>query len=345
MKSGGPDDSAKPPNGSVQPDLLQIEKPAESAGSQIFSIDPLPIDNREAFNLLFFNLKSHWKLPFALMLAMSACIATLGLSENSAAVVIGAMVVAPLGQPILALGASIALGWKQEMLRLFGLVLAGSVGVMAVAYLINLVLPVATPNEQVLARTAPDLRDLGIALAAGVAGAYGYYRSEFSTVLSGVAIAVALVPPLCVAGMMLEDQRFLLAEGALLLFFTNLAGIAVASLLVFFLSGTFAAPDRRKWFLGGTIATALFTLALLDPLASNYANIAQQANAQTLRYQQVQNTLRSDPATRNVTVLSITGGQLVLLLDRSLEADPELEALRQRVEGATGMEARFVSTN
>lgn len=170
------------PTGSLDP--LELEKPAESAGAHIFALDPLPIDNREAFDLLFFNLRSHWKLPFALMVVMSGCIAALGLSENSAAVIIGAMIVAPLSQPILALGAAISLGWKEEIARLSLLVLAGAASVVTIAYLINIALPNTTPNEQILARTAPDLRDLGIALAAGIAGAYGYYRSEFSTVLS-----------------------------------------------------------------------------------------------------------------------------------------------------------------
>lgn len=325
--------------------LSEQEKPAESQGSRIFEIDALPIDNREAFDLLFFNLKSRWKLPFALMLAMSACIATLGLSENSAAVVIGAMVVAPLGQPILALGAAVALGWKQEMARFVGLVLLGSAAVFGIAYLINILLPNSTPNEQVLARTAPDLRDLGIAVAAGIAGAYGYYRSEFSTVLSGVAIAVALVPPLCVAGMMLQDGRWLLAEGALLLFATNFAGIVVASLLVFFVGGSRATRERRKWFVGGVIATLLFTLALIAPLASNYERIAEQSSVQTRRYQEVRRLLQADPDNNRVTVLSIADGQLFLLLDRRTPADPDVERLRARIEASTGYETHFVPAN
>lgn len=161
----------------------------EADDSGIFS-ESVPIDARAAtFDLLFFNLKQQWELPFWLMLLLSAAIATLGLSENSAAVVIGAMIIAPLGQPIIALGASLTLGWGLQTVRMLGLITVGALSVIAVGYVFGTILPIATPNDQMLARTAPDLRDLGIAIFAGAAGAYGYYRSEYSTVLAGVAIA------------------------------------------------------------------------------------------------------------------------------------------------------------
>lgn len=265
--------------------LGKIIQPAESAGAQIFDIDALPEDNRVAFNLLFFNLKGGWRTPFALMLLMSAGIATLGLSEDSAATVIGAMIVAPLGQPILALGASIAIGWMPQMARMLSVVVLGALGVVAAAFLLNLLLPPATGSTQVLSRTAPDLRDFGIALFAGIAGAYGYYRSEFSSVLAGVAIAVALVPPLCVTGMMLEEDKLILAFGSFMLFLTNFAGISVASLLVFFLTGSVAAPERRRWFVGGAVATGLLSLAILGPLTVNFDRIAKPAGDRSALYQ------------------------------------------------------------
>jgi len=65
------------------------------------------------------------------------------------------------------------------------------------SYIIGFTLPKLSPNEQILIRTFPDLRDIGIALLAGAASSYEYYRSDYSTVLTGVAIAVALVPPIC----------------------------------------------------------------------------------------------------------------------------------------------------
>jgi uncharacterized membrane protein len=136
----------------------------------------------------------------------------------------------PLGQPIVALGGAIALGWTLQSFRMIGIIILGTIFSLGIAYLIGLTLPNLTPNEQMI-RTAPDLRDLGIAILAGAAGSYGYYRSEYSTVLAG-AIAEALVPPICACGLMLEQGHFL-ASGSMLLFFTNLLGIAFRHSCIF----------------------------------------------------------------------------------------------------------------
>jgi len=145
---------------------------------------------------------------------LSVGLASLGLSEDSSATIIGAMIIAPLGQPIVALGGAIALGWKIQSFRMLGIIIVGTVSSILMAYLIGFTLPDITPNQQILIRTSPDLRDLGIALLAGAAGASGYYRSEYSSILVGVAIAVALVPPLCTCGIMLEQVHYILANGS-----------------------------------------------------------------------------------------------------------------------------------
>ena len=92
-----------------RPFETSFEVPADV--SHLFSL-AVPSDLRTGvFDILFFNLKEGWQLPFWLMLTLSAGLATLGLSENSPAIVIGAMIITPLGQPIIALGAAVALGW------------------------------------------------------------------------------------------------------------------------------------------------------------------------------------------------------------------------------------------
>jgi uncharacterized membrane protein len=78
--------------------------------------------------------------------------------------------IAPLGQPIVALGGAIALGWTLQSFRMIGIIILGTIFSLGIAYLIGLTLPNLTPNEQILIRTAPDLRDLGIAILAGAAG-------------------------------------------------------------------------------------------------------------------------------------------------------------------------------
>lgn len=95
---------------------LTLESDAESKIANLFRRDTTEDNRRAALNSLFFNSNKNWKNPFWLMLLLSVGIASLGLSENSAATVIGAMIVAPLGQPIVALGANIAIGAQTQVI-------------------------------------------------------------------------------------------------------------------------------------------------------------------------------------------------------------------------------------
>lgn len=311
-------------------------QPTAGGIRELFSLAEPSDVRRGAFDRLFFTRKDGWRLPFWLMLSLSAGLATLGLSEDSVAVVIGAMVVAPLGQPIIAMGATVALAWPAQFLRLFALTLIGAVWAVALAYLIGLFLPAATPNAQILARTAPDLRDLGIALLAGAAGAYGYYRSEFSTVLSGVAIAVALVPPLCVTGLALQGGHGILAMGGALLFVTNLVGIAAAAAIVFFLTGAAHTERRRGWLLGGIVITVAATLLLLVPLTLHYDRIGSGVVRQA--YQVADAVLQTAPGHPVIVGLNVDGAQLIIKL-RPLPTDEgELTALRQAIQKPLGLQ-------
>lgn len=269
-----------------------------------FSQD-IPVQERKyVFNKLFFHYKKDWQSSFALMLFLSVGIASLGLSENSTATIIGAMIIAPLGQPIVALGGAIALGWRAQSFRMVGIIILGTICSLIVAYIIGLTLPNLSPNEQILIRTAPDLRDLGIALLAGAAGSYGYYRSEYSTVLAGVAIAVALVPPICSCGLMLEQGHYILAGGSLLLFFTNLMGIAFSAILVFFLLGL-KHKRNRKWFYTGSIIVILLGSATILPLALNYDKFSSGAKFQSSVYEKAGQVFlhsKNSPIIKDITI-------------------------------------------
>ena len=121
------------------------------------SLLDIPADARSpAINDLFFNLNQKWQLPFWLMLSLTAGFASLGSSEDSAATIIGAMIVAPLGQPIIALGASITMGWPREAMKMLALIFLGASTVVTISFALGAVLPHATPNQQILLRTAPD---------------------------------------------------------------------------------------------------------------------------------------------------------------------------------------------
>lgn len=302
-----------------------------------FSQD-IPVHERKyVFNKLFFHYKNDWQSSFALMLFLSVGIACLGLSENSSATVIGAMIIAPLGQPIVALGGAIALGWRLQSFRMVGIILTGTLFSVIISYMIGLTLPDLTPNEQILIRTAPDLRDLGIALLAGAGGSYGYYRSEYSTVLAGVAIAVALVPPLCACGLMLEQGHYILAGGSMLLFFTNLLAIAFSAILVFFLLGL-KNKRNRKWFYTGTVIIILLGSASIIPLALNYNKFSSGAQFQTSIYEKAVRLFRHLKSPSIIKDIFIQGTAAFITIEPFPRTKEEEKKLISDLERTTGMQ-------
>lgn len=176
---------------------------------------------------------------FAVLQSLAVLIALFGLLTNSAAVVIGAMLVAPLMRPVLSVAATLVMGLPVRQGAAFTIVLVASAGSILLAWAITELLPLSETNipSEIMSRTEPTLLDLGIALAAGAAGAYALVRREVSDALPGVAVAVALVPPLATVGATFALGRPDLSWGALLLYLTNLAAIVLIGAVVFILTG------------------------------------------------------------------------------------------------------------
>ena len=176
---------------------------------------------------------------FVSLMLLSTAIAVFGILGDSTAVVIGAMLVAPLMFPVLGGAAAVVMGWPRRIVNRALLVAAGSVLAVVLAAAISFIIPgraAALPAE-LMARTSPNLLDLGIALAAGAAGAYGQVRRHAADALTGVAVAVALVPPLAVVGITLQLTEWQLAVGATLLFLANVVGIVIAASATFLAAG------------------------------------------------------------------------------------------------------------
>jgi uncharacterized hydrophobic protein (TIGR00271 family) len=187
--------------------------------------------------------QDNWAFRFAVMTTLSVIVAVMGLSANSAAVVIGAMLLAPLMQPVLATAACIAMALFRKSLRSFAVVTLATLWAIVLSYVLAaLFVNGELPNE-VTSRTAPDIRDLVVALAAGTAGAYATVRKDVSASLPGVAVAVALVPPLGAVGISLQAGNATFAWGAMLLYTTNLFAIVLAGVVVFVVTGF--VPPRR----------------------------------------------------------------------------------------------------
>ncbi|TDN92227.1 TIGR00341 family protein [Microbacterium sp. BK668] len=211
---------------------------------------------------------------FLIMLTLAGVIAIAGVLTDSTATVIGAMIIAPLGTPILAIGLGIVTGHLSLVVRGILWVLLGLVIVVALGLLFSLF--VATPqsletNSQVVGRTSPSFMDLIAALATGFAGGFAMCRRDLSAILPGVAIAISLVPPLGVVGVCAGQGLWGDALGALWLFLSNVLALIIAGSIVFTLAGYARDPgsspgaNRRRAY---AIVTGL-TLIIALPLAAN----------------------------------------------------------------------------
>jgi APA family basic amino acid/polyamine antiporter len=209
-------------------------------------------------------------VDFYVMIALSAIIASLGLLLNSAAVIIGGMLVAPLMSPIIGIALSIALGNVRLLRDAVESTIKGVFVAVVVGLVVGSLSPLSVVTGEILARTRPDLLDLVVALASGAAGAYAISRKEVSAALPGVAIAAALVPPLGVVGIGLAIHRVGVAGGGLLLFTTNLVAITFAGAMVFLLLGfrpARGAKEREIQVRRGLVISVLLLLVVSLPLA------------------------------------------------------------------------------
>ncbi|MFV9671896.1 MAG: DUF389 domain-containing protein [Acidimicrobiia bacterium] len=224
------------------------------------------------------------------MLLLSVAIATFGILQDSTAVVIGAMLIAPLMTPIIGTAAGAVNGWPMRVTTSLGMVAAGVGASIGLAFVIGAwapqLIPLAT-NSQVTSRVSPNIIDMGIALAAGAAGAFASVNKRVSASIAGVAIAVALVPPLGVVGLTLHAGMLGDAFGAFLLFLTNLVSIILAAMIVFGLTG-FApiskmkenANEIKRVAITVSIAAILIAIPLAFTVSSVITAASNQSNAQ-----------------------------------------------------------------
>lgn len=166
------------------------------------------------------------------MLICSAMLASIGLDTGSGAVIIGAMLISPLMSPILGLGLSVGINDREMLVdALKNLSLAAAAG-LVVSTLYFSITPLGEPTNELLARTQPTLLDVMVAIFGGVAGIVSVSRSDRSNAIPGVAIATALMPPLCTAGYGLALGRFDFFFGGFYLFFINAVFISLATYMI-----------------------------------------------------------------------------------------------------------------
>ena len=235
-------------------------------------------------------------MSFFFQLMLSIAIATFGLLANSAPAIIGAMIIAPLMTPIMGLSYGvIQLSWSQIARSLITVVL-GVLVVVAISYMSSRFFDIRVTGTEMLSRAFPTLLDLGVAMAAGAAGAFVMSRASIRNSIAGVAIAVALVPPLAVVGIGLALGRRATADiglslreiglfaggsdiaaGAFVLFLTNLVAIITVAGLVM----TYQGYGRWKRGILGLVAVAAASILLVQPLSQETHKL--RVKSKTLR--------------------------------------------------------------
>lgn len=233
-------------------------------------------DFKDLFKILRESARS--SPNYVVMMILSVIIATFGLFLSSAAVIIGAMVIAPLMAPITSLSMSV-LRRDMPLLKTSSLtILTGTGLALATSSFLAMIIPIEKVTAEMAGRLQPNLLDLGIAIASGAAGAYAHARESRMQSMPGVAIAVALVPPLSVAGIGLGWMDWSVFSGAMLLFLTNLFGISIASSLTFLVLGYSPIVRAKK----GLAVTSAILIIITIPLSISFSDMYQRWNLERL---------------------------------------------------------------
>ncbi len=243
---------------------------------------------------------SGWSGRYAFLIVVSAAISLLGLLMPSVAVLIGAMLLSPLMMPIIGMGFGIATLDVREIRRSATALVAGAVIAVLLSALFVSISPVQTITSEIAGRTRPTLLDLLVALLSAIAGAYALIRGRGGTVV-GVAIAIALMPPLAVVGFGIATANWTVFAGSLLLFLTNAVTIALTAALVarVYGFGSHLSPHHTGWQLALFVG-ALGVLSV--PLGAALRQIGFEAVAQ----RQVRDSVRARfPADARLSQLDI----------------------------------------
>jgi uncharacterized hydrophobic protein (TIGR00271 family) len=278
---------------------------------------------------------------FWVLLILSVAIATLGIMADSTAVVIGAMLVAPLMTPIMGVSVAIVNGWPRRVSLSFATVAGGVAVSIGVAWILAAWVPQLVPitaNSQIQSRISPTLVDLLIAIAAGAAGAYATIDKRVSSSITGVAIAVALVPPLGVVGIMLKAGDYGDAGGAFLLFLTNLVAIILTASVVFVVGGLVPIDQFRsnRTKTRTTVATvALAALVITVPLFFTSEGIIASASRQSSAQEITEDWLSdSEGISLDLVVVNIDEITITMSGEGDLPSVAELEASLEEALGA-----------
>lgn len=296
----------------------------------------LPRATTEEFQELFKVLRENARLKtsFLVMMILSTLIATFGLYGDSSPVIIGAMILAPIIAPIVSFSMGMV-RYDVSMLKTGILtILGGTLVALLVSAAVSLIIPLRILTSEIEARLSPTLLDMGIAVASGIAAAYAHAEEGIAKSLAGVAIAVALVPPLAVAGIGIGWGDWQVFSGAFLLYLTNLSGIIMFAGITFLVLGF--APFKRARM--GLIYTLIIILAVAVPLSLSFERIQQEAQIT----KELEGTSFNEVVLRDVNVRFGTPLTVSLKIVGPRHIEPEeLQQLKREIEERIGKKVRL----
>lgn len=230
-----------------------------------------PQMNREERQQLLgiFVESGQWNVDFIIMMGLATALAAMGLLNNSPPAVIGAMLVAPLMSPLLGAGFALTQGNVVLFRNCLKAMLFGTIVSLVVSCLIGAITPGHDLSTEVEARGQVNLLDLGIALVSGMAAAYAIGRPKLAAILSGVAIAAALVPPVTVVGIAAANAEWELSGLSFVLYLTNLVAIILGAAVTFRIMGVrgrHIESDVPIWARRSGLLLTLATVVLIVPL-------------------------------------------------------------------------------
>jgi uncharacterized hydrophobic protein (TIGR00341 family) len=204
--------------------------PAETGGTPTVPSAPKRISREELYEAVAHA--SEFTAVYVVMVVLSTLVAAVGLVRGDVAIIIGAMVIAPLLGPNVALSLASTLGDVELARRSFRTLAIGMTVAGALAFVLGLVIPIDAHAPQIAARASANVADLALALAAGAAGALAF-TSGVSAVVVGVMVAVALLPPLVTAGLLAGSGHWRGTAGALTLLLANITCVNLAAVATF----------------------------------------------------------------------------------------------------------------
>ncbi len=179
---------------------------------------------------------------FYILISFSAALAALGLLMDNTAVIIGAMVVAPLVTPLFTFSLSLLILETKGLLRALRAIVLGTALAILVGACIGYIVHIVSDGgialtQEIMSRSKPDTLYFLVALISGLAGSFAYARPRIMEFVTGIAIAAAIIPPIAVTGIALSIGNMFLFQQSLLLYMFNVAGICLGSILMFIFLG------------------------------------------------------------------------------------------------------------